>query len=117
MAKQSSLQLTQSEDVSVVHLARNVVDRLFIRDLFDELADYVEQEKPRKLLINFDQVTHFSSEAIGGLIRVARRIRALGGEIKLCDMSPDIRGIFQLTNLDGTVFSVYDSAREALAEF
>jgi anti-sigma B factor antagonist len=93
-----------------------IVKRNLINDLSDDLIEYVQQAKPTKVVLTLKRVTRYSSEAIGGLIRVERRVRAEGGRVKLC-MNHELRELFQVTRLDGTLFEIYESESEAVASF
>jgi anti-sigma B factor antagonist len=93
-----------------------LVKRNLINDLSDDLIEYVKQEKPTKVVLTLKRVTRYSSEAIGGLIRLERRVRAEGGRVKLC-MNQELRQLFQVTRLDGTLFDIFESESEAVASF
>jgi anti-sigma B factor antagonist len=93
-----------------------IVKRNLINDLADDLIEYVQQAKPTKVVLTLKRVTRYSSEAIGGLIRVERRVRAEGGRVKLC-MNQELRELFKVTRLDGTLFEIYESESEAVASF
>lgn len=93
-----------------------IVGANLINDISDALLDFVRQRKPTKLVISLKHVERYSSEAIGGLVRLERRVRALGGRIKLC-MNDDFRELFRVTQLDGTLFEIFDNESEAVASF
>ncbi len=71
----------------------------------------------RKLLVSFSEVGRCSTDVINGLLLAKKRLLAEGGELKLCEMSPNIRHTYQLLNLDGTVFRIYDTVDDALLAF
>jgi len=81
-----------------------------------ELTQYVRDERPAKLLVNFENVQRFSTEFIGTLLSV-KKLLDPDGEIKLCSMEFMHREVFQLLNLDGTVFDIYDTIEEACEAF
>ena len=95
---------------------QEIVRRNVINDLANDLVDYVQQEKPGNLVVSLKRVSRYSSEAIGGLIRLERRVRAQGGRVKLC-MNGDLRELFKVTRLDGTLFEIFDSESDAVASF
>lgn len=118
MEKYQYFDVTLEKDITVVRLVDPArVDRLLIHEPGNELVDFIERRQPEMLLIDFRNVTHFSSELIGGLLRARKRIRSLGGDLKLCEMSVGVRDLFRLTHLDGTVFQIYDTATEAKFAF
>ena len=109
------LQVTTNGDITTLHLPQKVLEEANALEL--ELLDFVIEQKPMKLLISFDQVARCTSELIGPLIRARTRVRRYGGQIKLCSMSRGHREVFQICGLDGTVFQIYDSCREAAESF
>jgi anti-anti-sigma factor len=97
-------------------VASDIVERELINVLSDELLEFVAAEKPKNVVFTLKHVTRYSSEAIGGLIRMERQISRYGGTMRLC-MDSDVRQIFKVTRLDGNVFSIYDTESEAVAAF
>jgi anti-sigma B factor antagonist len=83
----------------------------------DQWFEFLDGEQPKKLVVSFDEVRIFGSEAVGVLIRVAKRVRSDGGDVKLCSMSSRIREIFDICRLVPAVFEVYHSAGEAIDAF
>ncbi len=116
MSTPKYFQVTQTNGVTVIQLVNpSILERLLVNEIGDELVRYVEQEQPQKLVISFENVTHCSSEVIGGLIRVKKRVSANAGKMALCSMNHDIFRLFKITHLEGTVFQVYDDEKQAIA--
>lgn len=112
-----TFQLKQLGPVTLVQpVEAEIVSRNLINDLSDDLLALVNTQQPKHLVLSLKRVTRYSSEAIGGLIRVVRRVRAYGGQMKLC-MNEDFRDLFRVTHLDGTLFDIYDTESEAVAAF
>jgi anti-anti-sigma factor len=112
-----TFQLKQLGPVMLVQpVEAEIVSRNLINDLSDDLLELVKSRQPKHLVLSLKRVTRYSSEAIGGLIRVVRRVKAYGGQMKLC-MNEDFRDLFKVTHLDGTLFDIYDTESEAVAAF
>lgn len=106
------------KDVLVAHLIDlRLFDTLIVNELQDELLALIDKEQPKKVLVNFDGVSHCSTAVINGLLRAKKRLMTSGGQIKLCQMHPTIREAYRLLNLDGTVFHIHDTEAEALTAF
>jgi anti-anti-sigma factor len=103
--------------LTVIHADALLLERGVIFEWSDALAEFIEREKPGKLLVSFEQVKRFSSEAIGALIRAHRRVQAYSGQLKLCGLDPVARAMFRTANLDGTVFEIFDSCQQARESF
>jgi anti-anti-sigma regulatory factor len=108
----------QEGGVAVLQLLDpRLFDTLMVSELQDELVAYLEKEKPAKVLVDFDSVTHCSTAVINGLLRAKKRLMEWGGELKFCNMDDTIREAYRLLNLDGTVFHIYDSKSDAMSDF
>lgn len=77
-----------------------------------DMIDFVRQEKPKKLVVNFEHIELFSTEFIGTLLSVKRLLGA-EGRIKLCCLTQIHHEVFQLLNLEGTVFEIHESLEDA----
>ncbi|MDT8342404.1 MAG: STAS domain-containing protein [Longimicrobiales bacterium] len=67
----------------------------------------------RRFVINFQQTGYIDSSGLGVLVSLSKKIRELGGELRLCGLNEDLRTLFELTKLD-TLFRITDSREEAL---
>jgi anti-anti-sigma factor len=92
------------------------LDRQQIMLLSDELETFVTDNQPEKIVLTLKQVSKYSSEAIGGLVRVYRQVRKYGGDMKLC-MTAELRVLFRAAGLDGSVFHIYATESDAIAAF
>jgi anti-anti-sigma regulatory factor len=81
-----------------------------------ELTTYVQQEKPMKVLVNFENIQRFSTEFIGNLLSM-KKLLGPQAAIKLCAMQPLHREVFDMLKLTGTVFEIYDTKAEACKSF
>ena len=104
------LQITKDAGVHVVHVPSELLDRLIIEDWIEALLELVEHPETSHVIISFDATNRFGSQAIGGLLRAARRLRERGKDLKLCGMSRDIRRVFKIMSLDGDVFDIQAGA-------
>ena len=104
--------------VTVLKLcSHDMMDHLLSNELQTAVVAFVEQERPQNLLVNFNDMRRFSSETINALLRARKRLAAYEGEMKLCGMRPEIRDVFRVMRLDGTVFEIYETFEQALAAF
>ena len=94
------LQLQKVDSVSVVKFRdEKVMDPARIEQMGNELLEIAGEENA-SLLINFDNVSFFSSAAINKLIVLEKQMRANGGKLRLCSLRPEVRDLFSYTNLD-----------------
>ena len=76
----------------------------------------VENDKRRKLLLNFSTVELLGSATFGKLITLARKMKAQGGVLKLCNIGPEIHEVFVITKLN-RFFDIKEDESDALAAF
>jgi anti-sigma B factor antagonist len=113
----SHLRIKRADGVSVVEFAdRKILEELSIQEIGEELDRLVEGEPGIKLLLNFKNVDHLSSAALGMLITLNKRIREQNGSLKLSDINKQIYEVFKITRLN-RVFDIHETSQQALASF
>ncbi|MEE2938609.1 MAG: STAS domain-containing protein [Planctomycetota bacterium] len=83
----------------------------------EELKEYVDLQKPLKLVMNFRNVGHISSEFIAAMIDIQEHVVGYGGTLKISHMNPTVQAPFQITNLAGRLFMIYETTPEAIDAF
>ncbi len=117
MGENRRLEISEVGGVTVVNFVdRKILDDANIMELGDELTALVEQENRTNLLLNFANVHFLSSAALNKIIMLDRKLRGLGGKIKLCCLRPQIYEVFVITRLN-THFDIKDTQEEALKGF
>lgn len=106
-----------SGEVRIVEFAdRKIIEELFISEIGEELSRVVAGMSDVKMLLSFKNVEHLSSAALGMLITLHKQVAEKKGQLKLSDITPQIYEVFKITRLN-KLFSIYGTAREALADF
>jgi len=80
------------------------------------LRDYVDKNQPEKLVIDFANVKFFSSQALGMLIEIWRKLEKYQGKMVISGINPQLYRVFKITNLD-KIFVFYKDASEAVESF
>jgi len=83
--------------------------------LHQHLKSHLEKGK-RNFLLNFDKTNFIDSYGVGELIASFKSIHDLGGKLKLTQMHPRIRLLFQITGLE-RIFEIYDYEEAAIKSF
>ncbi len=118
MRRYHHFQVKQQDDVTVLELVDpQLVEYLLVEELREELGNFFEEQQPLKILVDFSNVRWSSTAGVNGLLRIRERLKTVGGQLKLCGMSADVRDKFRMLNLDGRVFDIYADRSEALAAF
>lgn len=92
------------------------VDAFLVTKIREVINDLVQDNKTH-LIIRFEKVAQINSTALGILIGRLRRVRMHGGDIKIAELSTDIRRVFDVMGAS-RIFDIHSdvaSAREAFA--
>jgi len=103
--------------VGTIREAR-MLDALNVADFGQQLADFVAGQQGLRLLLSFEHVDYLSSAVLTELLRANGTVREGDGKICLWGLSPAIREVFEITNLE-KVFTIYrtDTCDEAVSRF
>jgi len=104
------------EVTRVGFIDRNILEEASIQQIGDEVGDLIDASSNPKLLLNFDNVEHLSSAALGTLITINNKIKAKGGQLRLAHIDPQIQEVFVITKLN-KLFQIHDDVAGAMASF
>ena len=117
----STKNLVHFELRSSVAVARLLHEKLIhlplIMDLGNEILTYLDANRPMQLVVSFDGVNRFGTEAINMLLRIRGAATAYGGTVRLGGMTDGIREAFSILRLDGTIFDIFSTTDDAVASF
>ena len=117
MAGHRRLEVSEVGDVTVVRFVdRKILDVTNIHELGRELFALVEEQNRKKLLLNFTTVEFLSSETLGELIKLEKKVKQHAGRLMLTNIKPEIYEVFAITRLN-KLFDIRDEEAEALAAF
>jgi anti-sigma B factor antagonist len=77
------------------------------------ILEAVEQGA-RLVLVDFANAGYIDSSGLGALVSLSRRLREVGGDLRLIGLNDDLRALFELTRLDA-LFPLYSTRADALA--
>jgi len=108
----------QCDNVTVLRLAApDSFDTDRYAELRRELVEFVEQQRPKKLLVVFSHVRYCSTAIVNALLLVKERVESDDGLIKLSEMNDTAREVFENLKLAGTVFDIYTNEAAAMEAF
>ena len=91
------------------------LDALVAPKLKERITKLVEGDST-KFIIDFEEVTHINSLAMGILRGKLKLVKDMDGDIKLVKLNDHIKGIFEMIGLD-EIFEIYETEEEAVASF
>jgi len=97
----SRLLVQTIKDVTVATFTdASVIDSQHIEHIRRELSEMVDKQNRKRLILDMTKIHHFSSSALGILIPLRERIKALKGDLILCGLRPEICKVFKITKLE-----------------
>jgi len=84
-----------------------------LEEISAKLTDFIAAEYPKKIVVDFDGVKFFSSEVLGLLLYVWRKLQDYGGLIVISGINPQLHRVFKITNLD-KIFRFYSDKEAAV---
>ena len=85
------------------------------QDLKQRVLDEVEKGTT-KVLVDFAHAGYIDSSGLGVLVSLAKRLRELGGDLRLANLNEDLLTLFELTKLD-SLFRIATSRDQAVEGF
>lgn len=92
---------------------KKILDEMNISQIGDQLARLVAQTEQPKMVLDFGNVAHMSSSALGMLITLHKRIRERQGQLRLCNIQPAIYEVFVITRLN-EIFVIAPNLEDAM---
>lgn len=79
------------------------------------LLKALDDNKPKKLVLNLGEVPYMDSSAIAVLVESLQKMRKVGGKVFLTNLQPRVKGLLEIARLD-SIFGIASSEEEALAK-
>ncbi len=84
-----------------------------------ELVSVLEREIDRganRLVLDLGRVSYIDSSGLGALVKVLKKARLGGGDVKLAGLEPEVRKVLELTRLD-KIFEITRTADDAVRQY
>lgn len=101
-------------DIKVIKVIGEL-DALVAPKLKERITKLVEMDTI-KFIIDFEELVHINSLAMGILRGKLRVVKDIGGDIKLINLNENIKTIFEMIGLD-EIFEIYETEDEAVESF
>jgi anti-sigma B factor antagonist len=111
------ISVIQNKDVRIVEFtSTKILDEANITEIGNTLNSMIDEVANPKLLLDFANVDHLSSAALGMLINANNRIKNRNGQLRLTNIRPQIYEVFVITKLN-KLFRILPDRAEALKSF
>ncbi len=85
-----------------------------VETIAETLRSFIQDRGPDHLIVDFADVVFFSSQMLGLLVDLWRRMKAVGGKLVISGINPQLNRVFRITHLD-KIFEFYDDTQAAVA--
>jgi anti-anti-sigma factor len=116
----SETRLVTFEEVDNITIGRvgaaSVLDAVNVTQFGNEVLELVKSRSGLNLMLDFENVDYLSSAVLTELLRINQAVESQNGNLRLCGLKPDVRKVFEITNLD-KVFTIYGDHKTAIKRF
>jgi anti-sigma B factor antagonist len=114
---ESGLVISQIQEVTVVSFRnRSILDSVGVEAISRELYALVDEQARKKIVLDFSNVRFLSSQMLGVLIALHKKLKEIGGRYVIAGLQPELHRVFRITRLDKVLDFAPDETK-ALAEF
>ena len=107
MDEKQIIEIADEDGVKVVSFgAESISGALDVEQVARELREFVLSNEPKRVVVDFAGVKFFSSQILGLLVDVWRKLQNYGGFFAISGINPQLNRVFKITNLD-KIFEFY----------
>ena len=66
-----------------------------------------------RLVLDLGRVAYIDSSGLGALVKVLKKTRLVGGDVRLAELEPEVRKVLELTRLD-KIFEISRTTEDAV---
>jgi len=112
------IDVERQKDVFCVRMRKRKLDETELHEFIDEVLSLIHDEGCRKMALSLGPGSPecLYSIFLAKLFTVRKRLIDAGGKLKLCDVTPDVVGVFEAVHLQDFFDFVPDMAT-AVAQF
>jgi anti-anti-sigma factor len=101
MGEEVSVEITKDGDAVVASFnATSISGTEGIQSAGRAIRDFVGENRPRKVVFDFERVKFFSSQVLGLLVEVRAKLQEYDGVVVISGINPQLHRVFRITNLD-----------------
>lgn len=85
-----------------------------VEEIAKTLRSFIQEQSVHRMVVDFSNVSFFSSQMLGLLVDLWRRIKEHGGTLLISGINPQLTRVFRITHLD-KLFEFHETAEAAIA--
>ncbi len=92
--------ISRNDVATVVFKAAALSGSEEIASASEQILDYIEKNNPNLVVVDFENVKFFSSQVLGMLVNIRKRLAEHNGRLMIASINPQLYRVFRITNLD-----------------
>jgi len=108
------MKIEEKDDVTVCYVSGEI--DINSAPQIKKMLDKVIGAKKKKVLFSFKDVSYIDSSGLATLVELLKNIKVYGGKLKLSNLSPKIKGLFEMTRLE-KLFDISQDEKDAVSSF
>jgi len=105
--------IAEANGAVVAFKSASITDVQGITSASEKIQQFLEKNRPKRLVFDFEAVKFFSSQLLGLLLEVRAKLKNYDGEAVVSAINPQLYRVFRITNLD-KVFTFFPDKESAL---
>ena len=98
MAPKITIEYTKNATI-VNFFNKTILEEWDIQTLQELIEPIIKRTNQIKLIVNFSNVQLIPSVVLGVLVRISKNVHEREGQLRLCNLSPKVYEIFEITRL------------------
>jgi len=108
------MEITRDGEIAVVAFKSGCISDIEgIAAAGRQIKEFIENDKPKRLIFDFAEVRFFSSQVLGLLLDVRARLQKDEGKVVISGINPQLHRVFKITNLD-KIFQFFEDRQSAV---
>ena len=114
MDEKGIIEITTDGDITIVSFGAETITGLSgLEQISEQLREFIAANQPKKMVVDFCGVKFFSSQMLGLLVDVWRKLSDYGGVVLISGINPQLSRVFKITSLD-RIFKFYPDRADAV---
>jgi anti-sigma B factor antagonist len=114
MDENVDIEITMKDKTGIVAFkSPSISDVDGIAAVSEQIKKFINDNRPKRLIFDFERVKFFSSQVLGLLLDIRARLADYNGEVVISAINPQLHRVFRITNLD-KIFSFFQDRESAI---
>ena len=107
-------QISSEGDTAIITFKKSSIGNVEdISAAAEHIAKFVDANRPKKVVFDFEGVKFFSSRLLGMLLETRAALTSWNGRVFISSINPQLHRVFKITNLD-QVFRFFPDVQSAV---